>query len=569
MHIHSIEISNYRSIGNTPPLKLYIDDITVLSGINDTGKTSALLSSFIGLNNILNNGKYISELLVGSEHRNGYKIETIEQFIRVAFKCTDKDGDEIWNYILQDDEFERLIQDLTESGIDIENDKVKDFLKNAVIQLKIPMKSSAFDPATYANCIDREFWINFVEKYFGYQNIDDFSKYLYRTIHKVTGLETAVENMNCLFVPSVTRSKEHIILKEENQKSQLMTFFKSISSENGRIRGEYDFFMNSCKILFPELVRIEINNPTGDEKSEELFLTWNQNGNEKYQPLSRSGDGIYNTLYLLAKLLNNSTVMSIVFIDEPEIGLHPMLQQRFVKLLRMLSRTLPIKWVLATHSPFILNSLKGKEKLYLIKHNGIQTHCQDIDITNKEIVFNSLGAYLPLALAAKGVIFVEGQTEVTVLTILLNKVGLNTEEEGILIIPLGGDNLFKIAPKELKKLHEKSMVIIDSDLSAPLGKGGNIKQRKLNYGSNCKDHNVEFLMIKEYRTLENMYPKTVLAKVLNTEVENLNYGAFEIVSAIPEESKVKIGNSVATKMSEEEAENFPPIKEIKKWWNEK
>lgn len=98
-----------------------------------------------------------------------------------------------------------------------------------------------------------------------------------------------------------------------------------------------------------------------------------------------------------------------------------MLQKRFIRLLRKISHEFPIKWVLATHSPFILQSLKGKEKLYLIKHDGIQTHCQDIDIASKEVVFNTLGAYLPLALSAQGVIFAEGQTEVKVLTILLEK----------------------------------------------------------------------------------------------------------------------------------------------------
>ncbi len=42
MYIHSIEINNYRSIGSNPALKLDTSDLTVLYGINDTGKNSVL-----------------------------------------------------------------------------------------------------------------------------------------------------------------------------------------------------------------------------------------------------------------------------------------------------------------------------------------------------------------------------------------------------------------------------------------------------------------------------------------------------------------------------------------------
>ncbi|HFU7058238.1 TPA: ATP-dependent endonuclease [Bacillus cereus] len=567
MYIHSIEINNYRSIGSNPALKLDISDLTVLSGINDTGKTSALSASFIALNNIKDRRVDISELLVGSNHRKGYDTEESDQVVQVAFRCTEEDVDKIWVYINHNDRFENRLKGLKENGIDIEEEKVKSFITDAVILLKLPLTWNPF--ASYDDFVDYKFWNNCVESFFGFEDTYGFSDYLYSEINIAAALEQSVKNMNCLFVQGVTRSNKQILNEEEAQESQLVTYFKEISSEKGRIEKRYSFFMDCCKILFPELIRIEISNPTGDENSEDLFLTWNQNGYEKYQPLSRSGDGIYNTLYLLAKLLNNFSSMNIVFIDEPEIGLHPMLQKRFIRLLRKISREFPIKWVLATHSPFILQSLKGKEKLYLIKHDGLQTHCQDIDIASKELVFNTLGAYLPLALSAQGVIFVEGQTEVTVLTILLEKVGLNIEEKRILIIPLGGENLFKIAAKDLKILHEKSMVIIDSDLPQSEEQGGNVRQVKLNYEAECAQNNVEFLMLKEYRTLENMYQKNILAEVLNREVENLNYGAYDEVPGITERNKLTIGESVANAMPKEEAENFPLIKEIKKWWNEK
>ncbi|MCU5408227.1 AAA family ATPase [Bacillus cereus] len=569
MYIDSIEISNYRSIGGNPPLKLDISDINVLSGINDTGKTSALLASFIGLNGVIEGGRHFTELMIGSSHRKGFVSENTKQFIRVDFKCKKEDLEKIRGFMNQNEALKKRLENLGKKGINIEENKVTEFFSNAVISLKMPLNRGPLFISSYDDRVDFELWDESVENFFGYEDLRELSDFLFRIMNSVTELERSVKRMNCLYVPGVTRSNKQTLIEEEDRKSQLVTFFKEICSEKGKTVGKYDDFMKYFRVLLPDLVRIDINITQGDEKSEDIFLTWNQNGSVKEQPLSRSGDGIYNTIFLVAKVLNDFASMNIVFIDEPEIGLHPMLQQRFIKLIRKLSSEFQIQWVLATHSPFILKSLKDKEKLYLMNHDGNQTICQDIDIADKEVVFNTLGAYLPLALAARGVVFVEGQTEVTVLTILLDKVGLNIEREGILIIPLGGENIFKIAAKDLKKLHEKSMVILDSDLQQPEEQGGNIRKVKLSYEVDCAENNVEFVMLKGYRTLENMYPKNILAEVLNRNIENLDHGTFDKVHGITEKNKLKIGELLANKMSTEQAEDFPLIKEIKKWWNEK
>ncbi|ASJ51925.1 ATP-dependent nuclease [Bacillus cereus] len=567
MYINSIEISNFRSIGSNPPLKLDISDITVLSGINDTGKTSALLASFIGLNHVTTKNKDLdpSRLLDGSTHRKGYEFEKTKPHIKVSFKCTEEDTKKILEHLDQDERLKNRLEKLKEREFNITEDKVKEFIPNSSITLNIPLSGGLF--FSYDDYVDFERWNSYVENFFESVEITDFSDFLYYVINTIGQLEASVRRLNCLYVPGVTRSNEQILVNEDDRKSQLVKFFREICSEKGRTTGKYSAFKKHFEILLPELEDFAVNSSGDDETSDDIFFTWKINETEKYQPLSRSGDGIYNTIFLVAKVLNEFSTMNIVFIDEPEIGLHPMLQQRFIKLLRKLSREFPIKWVLATHSPFILQSLKEEEKLYLIKHDGNQTNCQHIDIANKEVVFSTLGAYLPLALSATGVIFVEGQTEVTILTILLDKVGLNIERERILIIPLGGENLFQIDAKDLKKLHEKSMVIIDSDLPKPEDEGGNIKQVKSDYKNECIENNVEFLMIKDYRTLENMYPKEILADVLGKEVETLDYGNFDEVPGI--RNKIKVGEEVANKMSKEEAERFPLIKEIQKWWNEK
>jgi predicted ATP-dependent endonuclease of OLD family len=239
---------------------------------------------------------------------------------------------------------------------------------------------------------------------------------------------------------------------------------------------------------------------------------------------------------------------------------------RFVSLLKKLTREFKVKIIISTHSPFIMQKLKGNDKLHLIEHNGKQTIGRSIEFEKKEEAFHALGAYLPLSLTANGIIFVEGQTEVKVLSILLNKIGLDIERNGILIIPLGGENLFAINPRDIKKVHEKSIVIIDSDLATSQQTGGSIKKSKTDYENACINADVHCVLIREYRTIENVYPKDILANILNISETELTHGNFGEIPQIPDRSKVSIGEKVATEMTQEQALQFPLVIKILEWW---
>lgn len=576
MKIESIEISNFKSIGVNPPLKLHINDINFLTGINDAGKTSILSASYIGFYNSMypsgwNIKEEISELLVGSKHYIGFEEGEGSQEVILGFKFSETEVSLILDSIEKDGSLKFKLDILSYKHINIDPLRVRQFISEAIVYLKVPLIPTGLN--SFDDYVMLSKWIEMSEEFFGHKNLDDFPMYLLEVINSITVFESSIKKMVPIFVPSVTRSERNLLsknaVKEEETPdfSDIVSFFRAISSEKGRRNGDYSKFMSYCNILFPGLERIEINTPDGEGLQQDLFLTWKNNGREKYQPLSRSGGGIYNTIFLLARLMVNYNKLNIVIIDEPEIGLHPMLQQRFIKLIRKLSRDFPIQWILATHSPFILQNLKDNEKLFLIDHDGTQTHAKEVKIENKEEVFIKLGAYLPLSLSSRGVIFVEGQSEVTVLQILLNKVGFDFDKERLLIIPLGGENLFKIDPKDLKKLHEKCMVIIDSDLPKSVDEGGNIKQNKIDYGKLCEINKVKFVMHRDYRTLENLYPKEVLAKVLNKTVSEMNYGSFDKILDIPENNKVKIAEKVANEMTLDQAKAFPLVQEIQTWWS--
>jgi hypothetical protein len=349
---------------------------------------------------------------------------------------------------------------------------------------------------------------------------------------------------------------------------ELVKFVENISKETERKLGKLKQFLEYIRILFPDVERLEVNEPTGGFPEKDVFVVWKTNGIERYQPLSRSGTGISNSLYMVSKLLTGYTSQSIAFIDEPENGLHPNLQIRFIRLLKRLSNDFSVQWLVGTHSPFIMQNLKHRDVLMLMEHNGHQSTCRQIDITQKQDVLHALGAYLPFMLNSNGVIFVEGATESRILSILLPKAGLDIDSLQIVIVPLGGENLFQVEPKDLKKIHEKALVIIDSDLDRPVSSGGSIKQSKKDYREKCKEADIKFVMPIEFRTLENMYPKRAIAAVLGVYDQQLTYDNYSDIPEIKDDAKVKIGEMVASEMTHDEAKEFPLVQSILEWWEQ-
>ncbi|MBG9452311.1 hypothetical protein ABE67_23905 [Cytobacillus firmus] len=573
MNIKSITVQDYRSIGSNPPLKLDLGDLTVLTGTNDSGKTSFLISSY--LSTLTKNLRTVQSerykrlaSLEGSTHFDDFKSESGEPMVTWELGLTNEQSKILEENYTQKGSYTKKVQDL---GFNITPDTFKEFFKTLSLFVDIPLIPSIGHAIREG--------VNFNK--FKSFSIDCLNLKQSEQANRLVGiifsdiislLNEFLQRLQTIYIPSSTRDKllnnvlEEISPTQEDATSELVEFYKDINKEERRRNGDYKRFIDFCKVMFPDLEKFEISSPADEHIKEDLFLTWTKNKQVQSHPLNRSGAGITNILYIISRMTNNLSGSSIIFIDEPENGLHPKLQLKFISLLKKLSREFEVKVIICTHSPFIMQKLKGNDKLHLIEHTGNQTTGRPIEFEKKEEAFHALGAYLPLSLTANGIIFVEGQTEVTVLSTLLYKVGLDIEEAGILIIPLGGENLFAIKPRDIKKIHEKSIVIIDSDLAKSEADGGNIKKSKTSYEEACSKSDVECILLKGYRTIENIYPKEVLAKVLNINVTELTHDEFGEIPQIPVGSKVSIGEKVATEMDKEQALAFPLVKRLLEWW---
>ncbi|WCT57823.1 AAA family ATPase [Paenibacillus kyungheensis] len=570
MTIEKFYLKNWRSIGKEG-ISLDLGRINVLSGVNDAGKTSVLLAFYSVLYNA--NSEYPNSYLdkhlhaKGSLHFDGNDsnkpyLEIISTFSELTFK------ELIENIVTEKIQIELAL------GRKLYNENMNIIKFKDEIMKKVKIKYSTqemtpeyeekwevfceFDNTPFLNNLK----IN-IEKERTLIKVDCF----FISTNRIYNIKEPInENDSLIINESKIDRQIYNITKLDNELSDMVNFIKKIKNEKNRNKGVYTKLLNYIKIIFPEVVRLDVNTPDGSV-AEDIFVEWNINGIEKSQPLSRSGNGVFSVIYLAGRLLNDikSDLTTIAFIDEPETGLHPKLQVRFLKLLRQLSEDFNVQWMLSTHSPFIMKNLKEEDRLFLLEHNGIESTVKNINPADKSIVFQAIGAYLPDTLTANGIIFVEGATESTILPIMLERLDIDIDQKGIVIMPLGGDNLYSIKPQELVKINSNVMVILDSDLVKPLSEGGNIISKKLEYENECISSDIKIVMPRNYRTIENMYPQSVLAQILDVPLEELNYGDFDKVDCIPDTSKVKIGIKVAEQITENEIKNFPLIKEILDW----
>ncbi|MCW3792643.1 AAA family ATPase [Paenibacillus sp. LS1] len=571
MTIQKVKIKHWRSIGGDPGVELDLGRITVLSGENDSGKTAILLGLYGAMRSLnSSHDEFLKENLhlAGSKHQksNG-EIANQSYFSFVTTLSTElkeqikREFDQHIYWKKKDPVLLEVLITLFEEYIEIEYEvfnhkqdnfsgEVGQFIFDASVENRYKLTLSQ-----YALNVDEVGELSVVS------NMLSFSLRSKKGLKHKSFFISPHRNYNPQD-QGEKPSKDTSYL--EYNVSELVGFIQKIRTEEMMRKDKYNKLLHYVKVLFPEVISISTNIPEGMDYHD-VFIEWNKNGIIKNQPLTRSGSGVVSAVYLAGRLLSGSNHHTVGFIDEPETGMHPKLQVRFLKLLRELSEDFEIQWIVSTHSPFIMKNLKDRDRLYLIQHDGSETTARAIEPHDKSTVFQVLGAYLPDTISSKGFIFVEGSTESTILPLLLKKCGMDVDQEGLVILPMGGENIYSIAPSDLIKIHPKAMVILDSDLVKPLNSGGHLTKKKLEYQQVCYQHGVECYISTDYRTIENMYPLRALSKFLKLSEGEVSYNPFTDLSPWIT-NKISCAKSIAEDMTDDEARNFPFIQAIMHWW---
>jgi hypothetical protein len=179
-------------------------------------------------------------------------------------------------------------------------------------------------------------------------------------------------------------------------------------------------------------------------------------------PVSSVGAGIAEVVVFLAHLIASDAM--VFGLDLPELHLHPHAQRLLLRTIREHSAGNQI--VIVTQSPFFISSESisaltvvkkeaGKTSIHQLPHNyfdpyELQGIARHLELWGRDLFFS------------RGVLVVEGHTELGAFPVLAVSVDLDFDRSGVTITPLGGKH-FGLLVKMLRGFSIPWLVVSDRD----------------------------------------------------------------------------------------------------------
>lgn len=204
-----------------------------------------------------------------------------------------------------------------------------------------------------------------------------------------------------------------------------------------------------------------------DEKYENLIRK--VDGVDFETPLSEQGSGVRSLACLAVDILFSDA--KIVLIDEPELGLNPLVKQEFLNFLLDESKERQI--FIATQDPTFVNPILWKDKKDRVSvyfYTPIEEKFIKIDLKQNQGDPNTFAGYLPHTTSLKDIhLYVEGTSDAYIFQILLEKHLKEKWHENwfeimnkVGIYHLNGDN-WKHLLYTIPKTPYRCAVILDGD----------------------------------------------------------------------------------------------------------
>ncbi|ALC87391.1 hypothetical protein AM499_17400 [Bacillus sp. FJAT-22090] len=273
----------------------------------------------------------------------------------------------------------------------------------------------------------------------------------------------------------------------------------------------FDQIIDVFKKIFTDIISVSTPINGGN-----TYISLYFEGNPNPIPLSNCGSGFTHVLIILCVLFTEDS--RIVLYDEPHVFLHPSAEKAIYDLI---SETKNNQYLLTTHSPLLIN-YPFQKNIYLVqKEKGKSTYTKLGDI--QEILANIGLNNSDFALADR-VIFVEGETEETVIPLVLGHFGLKQIGYNYRILKMNGTGNEFSKKSAMTRNKEKLdlvlgginkspipyRILIDSDEKTD----DKILEIKEKYGDN--------VVILERREIENYFldcPKE-LSLLINKDTDN-------------------------------------------------
>lgn len=240
--------------------------------------------------------------------------------------------------------------------------------------------------------------------------------------------------------------------------------------------------------------------------------------NKKPYKLYEVGAGIAQLIITLATALVKKP--PYIFIDEPELNLHPALQLRF---LLSLASYADQGLVFATHSIGLARSTA--ERIYSVaKTKNQSSHMAIYGGNQKQINFSEwlgeLSYSSRMELGCERILLVEGPSEVLLFQEFLRKSNIDNK---YVIIQLGGSSIInnnsEIPLSELTRITDGKNIyaFIDSEKKS---ENDDLDYSRKGFDESCKKLGIN-ITISQRRAIENYFPQRAITKALGDQYKEL------------------------------------------------
>ena len=372
------------NIGKLRNAEVVIDGITVITGENNTGKSTvgkilwSIFDSFYNLDKIILNKKEEEVKRILSEE-NIFSNKELEHFVKKIMDNKQLDDLEK-NSKLSKKNFDSIKRKIEKTLLDDESGKEKIILMNLKEEFGSRIKN------IFMKNEKAKILLKIKNDKINIEMTSD---------DKIKILDSFVINEQVPFIDNPYILDELGLLYsvtdyEKNHRNALKKYLKKEKIDNiytqKNIEEELNMILKSLNDIIDGELKI-------DEWMEELFYT--QNYTEEELDIKSISTGI-KTFAIIKILLQNGTLKKYgtIILDEPEIHLHPEWQLKFAELIVLLQREFGMHILLTTHSPYFLNAIEvfserhkidDKCKYYVAENEGNSSIIKDVTGNTREI----------------------------------------------------------------------------------------------------------------------------------------------------------------------------------------
>lgn len=391
-----------RNVGKLKEADVEINGITVITGENDTGKSTvgkvlwSVFNGFYEIDEKVYNEKVseLTKIVDKLMKENGYN------------KITDNFKD---FFGIFDRTEEKIAIELLKNNKNYSEDEIKIIINNYKKDLKIENISKFVQEINETLKISDKEIIKVI-----------VSRIMNKEFHNQINAVFSKEKMNIGEISLKIKDKEIDLKIENNEILDVQNYFlinkETMYIDNPFILDSYDFEDENHQThlvtnVFSENENSVISEIKVKKKLNNIYQKLNsvlsgeilENKNSKFV-YRKNGEDIdlknlstgLKTFAIIKMLLQNGTLEEngTIILDEPEIHLHPEWQLKFAELIVLLQREFGMHILLTTHSPYFLNAIEvfserhkidDKCKYYVAENEGNSSIIKDVTGNTREI----------------------------------------------------------------------------------------------------------------------------------------------------------------------------------------